>query len=221
LRDLRATALNSQRVARRRKQEVRQITPLATVSRVRAFTLLELMLTMGIVALLSFISITGLSRLIEANAIGSGAQMIQDCLAEAQQDAIAQNTTVEVRLYAAASGDAFNTLQLHLRNADGTTPSIAPPVLLPASTVIDDTPVHSSLVTTNAQTPSPDPADPRLNAQTRCFHFLPGGATDLATPGPWTLTVRAASQSNPARFPSNWACVTLDPVTGRAQIYRP
>ena len=186
----------------------------------RAFTLLELLLATVVVLVLAYFSMAGFSKLIEANALGTSAQLVRDCLAEARQDAVAQDTTVEVRVYAAPGGNGFNALQLHARNADGTTPALALPVLLPAGAVIDGTAAHSSLVTTNSQ-PPPDATDSRLDANTRCFHFLPGGGTDLAPPGPWTLTVRGAGLSDPSHFPANWACITLDPVTGRAQVYRP
>ena len=191
--------------------------------RVRAsgFTLLEILVTMTVALLLLYLAMAGFSRLIESNAIDGGAQMISDCLAEARQDALTQNTTVEVRIYAAAAGNGFSTLQLHAHHADGSTPAIGPPVYLPLNAVIDATAAHSSLVTTNAQMPASDPGDSRLTPQTRCFHFLPNGSTDLASTSQWTLTVRAVSQSDPDHFPANWACVTLDPVTGRAQVYRP
>jgi len=176
--------------------------------------------TVVLVAVLFYVVVAGFSRLIEANSLGTAAQAISDCLAEARQDAMAQNITVEVRIYAAPGGNGFNALQLHARNPDGTAGALAQPVLLPVEVVIDGTAAHSSLVATPAR-PAPDPADPRLDANTRCFHFLPDGGTDLAPPGPWMLTVRGAEDSDPAHFPTNWACVSLDPVTGRAQIYRP
>jgi uncharacterized protein (TIGR02596 family) len=190
-------------------------------SRPPGFTLLEILLTVAILLLLLFLAILGFSREIDAAAIDSGTQMVDDCLAEARQDAVAQNTPVEVRLYAAPAGNGYSLLQLHWKNSDGTTPPISPPVILPGGAVIDATAAHSSLVTTNTATPPTDPGDSRLNATTRCFHFLPDGSTDLATTGEWTLTVRALSQSDPAHFPANWGCVKLDPVSGRAQIYRP
>jgi uncharacterized protein (TIGR02596 family) len=185
------------------------------------FTLLEILLAMTVALLLLYLAMVGFSRLIESSAIDGSAQMVSDCLAEARQDAVTQNTAVEIRVYAAATGSGYGALQLHWHNADGTTPAISPLVILPTNAVIDATAAHSSLVTTNTETPALDPGDSRLDTQTRCFHFLPNGSTDLATGSQWTLTVRALSQSDPTHFPSNWACVTLDPVTGRAQIYRP
>lgn len=186
----------------------------------RAFTLLELMLAMLISIILIGCAMAGAAKLLEANAIGTGAQMVQDGLAEARQDAVTQNLTVEVRVYAAPGGNGFDTLQLRSLNADGTTAPLARRLLLPTGAVIDGTATHSSLVTTNSR-PAADAGDPFLDANTRCFHFLPAGGTDLAPPGPWMLTVRSAAAGDPSHFPSNWACITVDPVTGRAQIHQP
>jgi uncharacterized protein (TIGR02596 family) len=190
-------------------------------ARPSGFTLLEILLATTAVMVLLCLAVAGYTRFIEATAIGGAAQMVSDALTEARQDAVTQNGTIEVRLYAAPAGNGYDVLQLRWHDADGTTPPAAPAILLPTEAVIDATTVHSSLVTTNSQTPAPDATDPRLNALTRCFHFLPDCSTDLAATGQWTLTVRAASQSNPANFPANWACVEVDPVTGRTQVYRP
>jgi uncharacterized protein (TIGR02596 family) len=185
------------------------------------FTLLEILVATTVVLILLCLSVAGYTRFIEATAVSGAAQMVSDALTEARQDAVAQNGTIEVRFYAASGGNAYNALQLRWHNADGTTPPAAPAILLPAEAVIDATAVHSSLVTTNSQTPAADATDPRLDGLTRCFHFLPDGSTDLAASGKWTLTVRAASQSDPANFPVNWACVEVDSVTGHVQVYRP
>lgn len=185
------------------------------------FTLLEVLTATVLVMLLLYLSVAGYSHFIESAAITSSAQMVGDALAEARQDAVTQNGTVEVRLYAVPGANAYNALQLRWHTTTGSTPPVAAAILLPTGAVIDATPTHSSLVTTNTQTPESDTTDPRLDARTRCFHFLPDGSTDLAATGPWMLTIRAASQSNPAKFPANWACVEVDPATGRTQVYRP
>jgi uncharacterized protein (TIGR02596 family) len=188
--------------------------------RLAAFSLLEVVAVTALALLIGFATLATFSRLIESGAITTGAQMVADCLAEGRQDALTQNLPMEVRLYATSTA-GYSALQLHWKDADGTTPAAATAVILPSSVVIDATTTHSTLVTTNTSQPAADPGDPRLNALTRCFHFLADGSTDLAPGVSWTLTVRAAAQSNPADFPANWACVTLDPFTGRAQTYRP
>ena len=155
----------------------------------------------------------------------TGTDMISDALTEARASAVAQNTTVEVRIYdlppQPGAAPVYDALQLHWLKADGTTPPVAGPTLLPSWVVIDATPAHSPLIGLNTQTAPPDASDTRLNGQTRVFHFLPDGSTDLNPATNWFMTVRAATRSDPAHFPSNWACVAVDAATGRAQIYRP
>ena len=182
--------------------------------------MLETIIVLALALIVAYLALGGLSKVIEGGAISTGAQMVADCLAEGRQDALAQNLPVEVRLYASA-GAGYGALQLHWIETDGTTPPAATLVVLPGTATIDATAAHSTLVAVNTARPAPDPSDPRLTALTRCFHFLPDGSTDLAPGSSWTLTVRAAAQADPAHFPANWACVTLDPFTGRAQIYRP
>jgi uncharacterized protein (TIGR02596 family) len=180
---------------------------------------LELILAMTVAALLICLSVAGYTRFIEATAIDGAAQMVNDVLTEARQDAVTQNKTVEVRLYAASDGNAYNALQLHWVESDGTMAAAAPAVILPQAAVIDATPGHLAVATTHPDAPAADPTDPRFNAQTLCFHFLPDGSTDLAAEG--MVTIRAATQSSAAKFPSNWACLQIDPLTGRTQVYRP
>jgi prepilin-type N-terminal cleavage/methylation domain-containing protein len=137
------------------------------------FTLLELIVAMGISLVLVCLSVVGYTRFIESTAIDSGASMVNDALTEARQDAVTQNNMVEVRFYAATAGNAYDALQLRWHNTDGTTPAAAPAVVLPTAAVIDATAVHSSLVTTNTEAPASDATDPRLNASPVAFIFCP------------------------------------------------
>jgi len=191
----------------------------------RSFTLLELLLVMAVSAVLVGLAMEGYSTIIQSTAVGTGADMISDALTEARMNAVAQNTTVEVRIYdlppRPGAAPVYDALQLHWLKADKTTPPVANPLLLPSWVVIDATPTHSPLIADNTNVPPLDPSDPRLNSQTRVFHFLPDGSTDLNPATNWFMTVRPASQSDPAHFPANWACVQVDPTTGRPQIYRP
>jgi uncharacterized protein (TIGR02596 family) len=190
-----------------------------------AFSLLELLLAMTIVAGLVTASLAAYASIARAAALGTGADQLSDLLAEARSDATTQNLTVEVRLYdlpgSADPMPAYRAAQLHWLEADGTKPAIAAPLFLPASVVLDPTATRSSLIGANTIAAAPDPADPRLNGQTRVFHFLPDGSTDLAPGSAWFLTLRAATASDPNHFPPDWASITVDPTTGRTQIFRP
>jgi len=183
--------------------------------------LLVLVLTAGLVAL----GAEGYSALAQAAAVTTGADMLSDVFTEARTSAVAQNTTVEVRIYdlppQPGGAPVYDAVQLHWVKADGATPPLNNVLLLSSWIAMDATAAHSPLIGANAQTATPDASDTRLNGQTRVFHFLPDGTTDLNPATNWFLTVRPATQSDPAHFPSNWACVKVDATTGRPQIYRP
>ena len=189
------------------------------------FSLLELLIVLALLAGLIVLALNGYSALAQASAITTGADMLSDALTEARQSAVAQNTTVEVRIYdlppQPGQAPAYDALQLHWLKSDGTTPPVTHALILPAGAAIDATPEHSPLIGSNHQTATPDAIDSRLNSDTRTFHFLPDGSTDLDPAAKWFLTVRAAIHSDPAHFPSNWASISVDPTTGRVQIYRP
>jgi uncharacterized protein (TIGR02596 family) len=191
----------------------------------RGLSLLEMIVVLALLAILFAMVTNGYSGFAQASAVTAGADGLRDALIEARADAISQNTPVEVRIYdlppTPNATPAYNALQLHWLKADKTTPPISHVVSLGPWAVIDSTATHSTLIGANSQTATPDATDPRLNSQTRVFHFLPDGSTDLAAGSSWFMAVRAATQSNPAQFPSNWACVAVDPTTGRPEIYRP
>jgi uncharacterized protein (TIGR02596 family) len=191
----------------------------------RSFSLLEMLLVMALIAIAVVLAAEGYSTTVQAAAVTTGADMISDALTEGRASAVTQNTTVEVRIYdlPPPSGGApvYDALQLHWVKADGTTPPVNNILLLSSWVAIDATAAHSPLIAANTQTATPDASDARLNSQTRVFHFLPDGSTDLNPATNWFMTVRAATQSDPAYFPSNWACIAVNATTGRPQIYRP
>jgi uncharacterized protein (TIGR02596 family) len=189
------------------------------------FSLLEMLLVLILAAILVALGSAGYSGAMQAAAITTGADMISDVFAEARTSAVAQNVIVEVRIYEltpqSGGAPAYNALQLHVLKSDGTSPPLSNVRFLSPWAAIDATANHSSLIGANSQVAKPDATDTRLDSHTKIFHFLPDGTTDLSPATSWFLTVRAATQSDPSHFPSNWACVKVDATTGRPQIYRP
>jgi uncharacterized protein (TIGR02596 family) len=190
-----------------------------------SFSLLEMVMVLVLIAVGFALAVEGFSVSMRSTAVTTGAAMISDVLAEGRSDAVAQNTTVEVRIYdlapQAGGAPVYDAVQLHWVNANATTPPANAVLFLPAWVAIDATPAHSPLIAANTNVAPADASDPRLNSQTRVFHFLPDGSTDLNPASNWFMTVRAATQSDPANFPSDWASVQVDATTGRAQVYRP
>ena len=191
----------------------------------RGFSLLELLMVLVVSAIVLALAAEGYAAMVQANAVTTSADMISDLLTEGRIDAVTQNTEVEVRIYdlppQAGGTPVYDALQLHWIKSNGASPPVANPVLLSSWVVIDATATHSTLIASNPQAATPDATDARLNSATRVFHFLPDGSTDLNPATNWFMTVRAANQSDPAHFPSDWACVAVDAATGRTQIYRP
>lgn len=183
------------------------------------------MVVMLIAAVVMALAFEGYTTMAQASAVTVGADMLCDAMNEARSSAVAQNMTVEVRIYNVppqiGATPAYDALQLHWIKPDGTMPAAALPVRLSSEVVIDATTTHSPLIASNTETLPIDPADPLLNNQARVFHYLPDGSTDLSPTTNWFLTVRPANQADPNHFPSNWACVAVDATTGRARIYRP
>jgi uncharacterized protein (TIGR02596 family) len=191
----------------------------------RSFSLLEMLLVLALIATLTVLVMDGYSTTVQALAVTTSADILSDALAEGRTSAVTQNTQVEVRIYELppqpGAAPVYDAIQLHWLKADGTTPAINPVVFLSSWVAIDATAAHSTLIASNAETAKPDASDARLDGNTRVFHFLPDGSTDLNPTTNWFMTVRPAAQSDPAHFPANWACVQIDPTTGRPQIYRP
>jgi len=103
-----------------------------------------MLLVLALLAVAVVLVMEGYSATVQASAATAGADMISDALTEGRSDALAQNTTVEVRIYdlppQPGATPVYGALQLHWLKADGTTPPVASPTLLPAWVVIDATP---------------------------------------------------------------------------------
>jgi uncharacterized protein (TIGR02596 family) len=186
----------------------------------RAFSMLEALVVAALIATAIAITLNGYGALAQSTALNTGAAQLREMLADARQAALTGNATVEVRFYDSPS-PLYRTIQARVVNADGTLTPLDSPLLLSSLVAIDPTAAHSPLVAATNAKVTPDPTDPLLDAGTRVFHFLPDGSTDLTPSSSWFLTLRAATASDPAHFPSNWACLTLDPATGRVQVFRP
>ena len=93
----------------------------------RSFSLLELLVVMAVLAVLVAVVLEGYAGMVQSTAVTTGAAMLSDALTQGRSDAVAQNTTIEVRIYdlppEAGGAPAYDAMQLHWLKADGTTPA--------------------------------------------------------------------------------------------------
>ena len=94
----------------------------------RSFTLLEMILVLALLCTIAIFIFDGYFSVVQAGAVTTGADLVNDTLTEGRASAVAQNTTVEVRLYEvlrdSGPSPVYGALQLHWLKADGTTPAV-------------------------------------------------------------------------------------------------
>jgi uncharacterized protein (TIGR02596 family) len=213
----------------------------------RAFSLIELMVVLGVVGLLLAFAAPNLLSLISANTLTAEGQVVRNQLTYAQQLAISKSADVEVRFYRmpdlanARPDEAFRAFQLFQYNQEG--------VLAPISTffrIRSPVAVHETLSTL---------LDPRANGSARdkqfgfaspttgqdqapageggamrqtdyvAFRFRPDGSTDLphrtSNRDTWYITLVQGEGAIRSPSPDNYLCLQVNPYNGQVSEFRP
>ncbi len=197
----------------------------------RAFTLVELLVVIGIILLLTAISIPSFQRMSLASEFTTAGQVIAEQLSLARQAALTQNRSVQVRFYQlsdpkTSSEKGYRALQLFTVDAEGSKP-LSKPIYLPHLMMISEDEKTTSLMKLPEKTPGanfPPLPEVGLNYQYRCFHFKPDGGTDLAIDQSWFLTLYAksdAKKKSETGLPANFVTFQIDPRNGRVRQFRP
>jgi uncharacterized protein (TIGR02596 family) len=217
----------------------------------RAFTLVELLVVVGIIVIVAAISMAGLTDLNRTAEYADAGNSILSRMHMARQTAIAKNKIVEVRFY---KTDEFGDDSRNLWQAMGVVipgdtfddPAIPQGELyfLPSVLSIDNTSAHSSLLDPTllpdlavSATDSGDTIEqPVIDTDSIYgkmegkeyvgFQYLPDGSTTLAPDDTWFLTVREKqeilrTQGGDDDTLANFSTIILNPYTGRGSIYRP
>jgi uncharacterized protein (TIGR02596 family) len=220
----------------------------ATFRRPRAFTLLEMLVVIAIIAILAAVVVPAVAPVLRSSQMNTAGAMLVDELNFARQTALTMNRDVEVRFYQLVStldpkDKKYRAVQClaatdrsTVKTALGNLKYLPEPVIISdekdksgniVSTLLDHTNTSLSGLTRGQETIS-GVADPVSYVS---FLFRATGGTNLApvtatagsTTGNWYLTLYLGNASRNATtgIPDNYFTVQIDPVTGRTRVYRP
>lgn len=210
----------------------------------KAFTLVELLVVVGIITIVASISMAGLSGLNRTAEYADAGNSVLGRMHMARQIAIARNTPVEVRFYQSdefgrSSNDLWQAMSIVIpaTTEDESDSAEGEMYFLPSVLAFDDSPTYSSLldgvalpeVTDNDDVTESQPLtdSDSIYAQMEgkdytVFKYLPDGSTNLTLDEKWFLTIREKQQILAEDDElQNFSTIILNPHTGRGTIYRP
>ncbi|HEX2747753.1 MAG TPA: Verru_Chthon cassette protein D [Verrucomicrobiales bacterium] len=219
-------------------------------SRRRAFTLVEILIVLAIIAMLLFFTVPGLKDVLKGSKLtGTADQIIQD-IGLARQTAIKESVPVEVRFYKYRNPDArneerfsayqcFRLLQDRNNPSDYTADRIPVPLFekvkfIPQGVVLVEAKEWSPLVMDEKMHNDRErvrglvPAEKDTEAKYYSFIINPEGETNLDRTGAkqWyiTLVTETEYQKAPdpmAIKPNDFITLQIDPFTSNVRRYQP
>jgi uncharacterized protein (TIGR02596 family) len=179
------------------------------------FTLIEILVVLAIISIIMFLAVPNMGEIIKGSKLTQAGDQVKFDLGLAQQVAVKDNQTVEVRFYqyrqAEQSEDefrsSFTAYQMYQLIPDSTKPSdpkadrILAPIgtvkKLPVGIIIPATELWSSLCTNSTIANGSEsvrglnPYEKETNANYRSFQINPDGTTNLDTSGKnqWYVTL--------------------------------
>jgi len=214
----------------------------------KAFSLIEMMVVLGIVGLLLAFAAPNLFSLISSNTLTGEGTVLRNQLTFAQQIAVSKNADVEVRFFkmpdfsAAQTEETFRAYQLYQYNQEGELTPISTFFRIKAPVA-----VHGDLSTLlNPQSGGATSVDkaygfdsPRSDRSEApageggsmqstpyvAFRFRPDGSTDLpfrtGNRDTWYITLVQGEGALRTNDPDNYLCLQVNPYNGQVSEFRP
>jgi uncharacterized protein (TIGR02596 family) len=214
----------------------------------KGFSLIELMVVLGVVGLLLAFAAPNLFSLISSSTLTGEGQVLRNQLTYAQQIAISKSADVEVRFFkmkdpsGARIEQAFRAFQLFQYNLDGELVPISnffrirAPVAVHEglSTLLnpdggsasEEDKEYGIVAPTEGRAPAPSGEGGILEETDYvAFRFRPDGSTDLrhrtASGDTWYITLVQGEGAMISDQPDNYLCLQVNPYNGQVSEFRP
>ena len=186
----------------------------------KGFSLVELLIVMGILMLLVAVTIPSLSGLKRSSDMQVAATRAIEQFQLGRQIAKVKNRSVEMRIYTAdKTALGAPSIQLFSVKDDGTLEAAERRVVLPNSVAFSESATFSDFLN-KYSTKTND----SKYGDFYSFRFRGGGQPALSvtnTPPALTIMSREDVERNSGSLPPNYVTIQLEPQTGRPRVYRP
>ncbi|HRQ87560.1 MAG TPA: Verru_Chthon cassette protein D [Bacteroidia bacterium] len=214
----------------------------------RGFSLIELLIVLGVVGLLLAFAAPNLFSLVSSNTLTGEGGVLRNQFTYAQQIAVSKSADVEVRFYkiddpdAAMTDKAFRAYQLYQYNDSGEMVPVSslfrlkPPVAvnLGLSTLLnansggatkEDKKYGFDSPRTGVEDAPVGSGGTMQQAEYVAFRFRPDGSTDLphrtGNNDTWYITLVQGEGAVSNSDPDNYLCLQVNPYNGQVSEFRP
>jgi len=190
-----------------------------TFCRPCGFSMVELLIVMGILMLLVAVSIPALSGMKRSSDMQVGASRLIEQFQLARQLARVKNRPVQVRIFPddKAQSDKNASIQLYIARDDGEYEAAERKIVLPNGVGFSTSGGFSDLLTDYSQK-----TNDSKNGDFYIFSFRAGGHPNVSTTNkPPVITLMPRADVAAAQLPPNFVTLQVEPQTGRSRIYRP
>jgi len=195
-----------------------------------AFTLVEMLVVVGIIGLLLALGTPYMVGALQANRLTTAGEEMMFKISSAQQIAMSENRSVELRLYSYShegGPEQIHSYQLFLQGKEGqeskaiesatdlTTKGVAI-----AAGSLSPLSAASNFGSGWPKTATGEPWTSK-NAKFVAVMFNPDGSTNINAPLRTSYLTMVSDGDTENTSPANFYTVQIDPITGRAKSYRP
>jgi uncharacterized protein (TIGR02596 family) len=188
-----------------------------------AFSLIELLVVMAVLAILVSVSVPALTSLTAGSNLNRAGQLVGDQIAMARQEAVAKNRDVQIVFYNLTNGLTKGWRGMSVQRIEQTSSgkvmvAVSKVAQLPDNVIISESSTLSPMLT--AGTTGTTNLANFGSVQYSAFRFRANGSLEGgfgAANNILTLQM-ATAQGNP---PSNYYTIQVNALTGRVSVYRP